>query len=108
MQSGVRRLVLLSGRGDEEALLSEQALQDSGADCTILCSSRFCQKFSEAFLLEGNRSIDMFLRSCGDLSMSEEETTRKADGRRPEHPSVLERGLKRPVLRTKVREPDVR
>ena len=40
--------------------------------------------------------------------MSEEETTRKADERRPEHPSVLERGLKRPVLRTKVREPDVR
>jgi len=40
--------------------------------------------------------------------MSEEETTRKADGRRPEHPSVFERGLKRPVLRTKVREPDVR
>jgi len=82
VQSGVRRLVLLSGRGEEEALLSEQALQD----WTILRSSWFCQNFSEDFLLEGERSIDMFLRSCGDLPKSEEETTRKAVGRRPEHP----------------------
>ena len=91
MQSGVQRLVLLSGRGDEEALLSEQALQNSGADWTILRPSWFCQNFSEDFLLDGERSIDMFLRSCGDLPMSEKETTRKAVGRRPEHLSVFER-----------------
>jgi hypothetical protein len=91
VQSGVRRLVLLSGRGDEEALLSEQARQDSGADRTILRSSWFCQNFSEDFPLEGERSIDIFLRSCGDLPMSEKETTRKAVGRRPEHLSVFER-----------------
>jgi uncharacterized protein YbjT (DUF2867 family) len=57
VQSGVRRLVLLSGRGDEEALLSEQALQYSGAGWTILRSSWFYQNPSEDyFLLEGDRS----------------------------------------------------
>jgi hypothetical protein len=86
VQSGVRRLVLLSGRCEEEALLSEQTLKD----WTILRSSWFCQNFSEDFLIEGERSIDMFLQLCGDLPMSEEETTRKAVGRRPEHLSVFE------------------
>ncbi|MBB6670350.1 NAD(P)H-binding protein [Cohnella nanjingensis] len=47
---GVRRLVLLSGRGEEEAQLSEQALKDSGAEWTILRASWFCQNFSESFL----------------------------------------------------------
>jgi uncharacterized protein YbjT (DUF2867 family) len=50
--SGVRRLVLLSGRGEEGALLAEQALRDSGADWTIVRSSWFSQNFSEGFLLE--------------------------------------------------------
>ncbi|MDF2646812.1 MAG: azoB [Paenibacillus sp.] len=49
---GVRRLVLLSGRGEEEAQLSEQALQNSGAEWTILRSSWFCQNFSESFMLD--------------------------------------------------------
>ena len=34
--SGVRRLVLLSGRGEAEARRAEQAVRDSGADWTIL------------------------------------------------------------------------
>src|SRR5690554_2361822 len=34
VEHGVRRLVLLSGRGEEGALLSEQAFQNSGADWT--------------------------------------------------------------------------
>ncbi|WP_238933415.1 NmrA family transcriptional regulator [Brevibacillus choshinensis] len=51
VESGVRRLVLLSGRGEEEAQLSEQSLRDSGADWTILRASWFCQNFSENFLL---------------------------------------------------------
>jgi uncharacterized protein YbjT (DUF2867 family) len=53
MKSGVRRLVLLSGRGEEGAQRSEQALRESGADWTILRASWFCQNFSENFLLEG-------------------------------------------------------
>ncbi|MCU6793182.1 NAD(P)H-binding protein [Paenibacillus sp. WQ 127069] len=51
VNSGVKRLVLLSGRGEEEAQLSEQALRESGADWTILRASWFSQNFSESFLL---------------------------------------------------------
>jgi uncharacterized protein YbjT (DUF2867 family) len=49
---GVRRLVLLSGRGEAEAARSEQALRDSGADWTIVRASWFSQNFSEGHLLE--------------------------------------------------------
>jgi uncharacterized protein YbjT (DUF2867 family) len=52
LERGVRRMVLLSGRGEEEALRVEQALQDSGADWTILRASWFAQNFSESFLLD--------------------------------------------------------
>jgi uncharacterized protein YbjT (DUF2867 family) len=50
--SGVRRLVLLSGRGEEEAEVSERAVQESGAEWTIVRASWFAQNFSEHFLLE--------------------------------------------------------
>lgn len=50
VENGVRRLVLLSGRGEEEAQRSELAMQNSGADWTILRCSWFCQNFSESFL----------------------------------------------------------
>lgn len=52
VESGVRRLVLLSGRGDKEAMLSEQTVRESGAEWTILRASWFCQNFSENYLLE--------------------------------------------------------
>ncbi len=48
--SGVRRMVLLSGRGEEEAQRCEQIVRDSGAEWTILRSSWFSQNFSESFL----------------------------------------------------------
>lgn len=47
VQSGVRRLVLLSGRGEEGAELAEKGVQESGADWTILRSTWFSQNFSE-------------------------------------------------------------
>jgi uncharacterized protein YbjT (DUF2867 family) len=50
--AGVRRLVLLSGRGEEEAQACEQVVQESGAEWTIVRSSWFCQNFSEDYLLE--------------------------------------------------------
>jgi uncharacterized protein YbjT (DUF2867 family) len=50
--SSVRRLVLLSGRGEAGALAAEDAVQTSDADWTIVRSSFFDQDFSEAFLLE--------------------------------------------------------
>lgn len=50
--NGVRRLVLLSGRGEEGARASEQAVQNAGADWTIVRSSWFNQNFDESFLLD--------------------------------------------------------
>jgi uncharacterized protein YbjT (DUF2867 family) len=52
MGRGVKRLVLLSGRGEEEAQRAERALRESGADWTIVRCSWFSQNFSEGFLGE--------------------------------------------------------
>lgn len=49
--SGVRRIVLLSGRGEEGARRSEQAVLAAGIPCTILRCAFFCQNFSEGALL---------------------------------------------------------
>ena len=50
LDHGVRRLVLLSGRGEPEAQRAEQLLFDSGADATVVRCAWFMQNFSEAFL----------------------------------------------------------
>lgn len=50
---GVRRLVLLSGRGEEQAGPAEEALRASGADWTIVRAAWFAQNFSEGPLVEG-------------------------------------------------------
>ena len=52
VERGVRRLVLLSGRGEEEAQRAEQAVQETGADLTIVRCAWFMQNFSEDFLVE--------------------------------------------------------
>lgn len=52
VRSGVRKLVLLSGRGETEAEQAERVVQHSGVDWTILRCSWFCQNFSEAHFLE--------------------------------------------------------
>ena len=52
VKSGIPRLVLLSGRGEEEAERVEQAVRDSGAELTILRSTWFAQNFSENYWLE--------------------------------------------------------
>jgi uncharacterized protein YbjT (DUF2867 family) len=49
---GVRRLVLLSGRGEEEAQRAERAVQEAGAEWTVVRCSWFSQNFSEGYLLE--------------------------------------------------------
>jgi uncharacterized protein YbjT (DUF2867 family) len=49
---GARRVVLLSGRGEEGARRSEDAVQRSGAEWTIVRSSFFAQNFSEDFLAD--------------------------------------------------------
>ncbi|MER5470563.1 NAD(P)H-binding protein [Streptomyces sp. NPDC002685] len=52
---GVRRLVLLSSRGEDRARPTEEALRTSGADWTIVRASWFTQNFSEGPLVEGLR-----------------------------------------------------
>ncbi|MER8682950.1 NmrA family transcriptional regulator [Mesorhizobium sp. M1405] len=52
VECGVRRLVLLSGRGETEAQRAEEMLKGSGADWTILRCAWFSQNFSEGFLVE--------------------------------------------------------
>jgi uncharacterized protein YbjT (DUF2867 family) len=49
---GVRRIALLSGRGEPEAERAEQAVHETGADLTVLRSTWFMQNFSEDYLLE--------------------------------------------------------
>jgi uncharacterized protein YbjT (DUF2867 family) len=50
--SGVRRQVLVGGRGEPEADRVEQAVLASGAELTILRSTWFAQNFSEGGFLE--------------------------------------------------------
>jgi uncharacterized protein YbjT (DUF2867 family) len=66
MASGARRLVLLSGRGEEEAQRAERVLQTSGADWTILRCSWFAQNFSENYLVDPVRGGEVVL-PVGDV-----------------------------------------
>lgn len=52
VEHGVQRLVLLSGRGEEEAQLCERIVQDAGVEWTIVRASWFCQNFSEGEFLD--------------------------------------------------------
>ncbi len=49
--AGVRKLVLLSGRGEANAQRCEQIVRDSGLGYTIIRASWFAQNFSEGALL---------------------------------------------------------
>jgi uncharacterized protein YbjT (DUF2867 family) len=51
--NGIPRLVHLSGRGEAEAELAEQAMRDTGAEVTTLRSTWFSQNFSESYFLDG-------------------------------------------------------
>ncbi|WP_207231812.1 hypothetical protein [Edaphobacter modestus] len=52
IDAGVEKLVLLSGRGEEEAQHAEQVLKACDVDWTILRCSFFSQNFSENFFLD--------------------------------------------------------
>jgi uncharacterized protein YbjT (DUF2867 family) len=49
---GLRRLVLLSGRGEEEAQRTERLVQEAATEWTVVRCSWFNQNFSENYLLE--------------------------------------------------------
>lgn len=50
VEAGVKHLVLLAGRGEEEADRCEKIVQNSGIDWTILRPTWFSQNFSEGFM----------------------------------------------------------
>ena len=52
VEHGVRRLVLLSGRGEEEAQLCELIIQRSEVEWTVVRASWFAQNFSEGEFLD--------------------------------------------------------
>ncbi|WP_118951566.1 SDR family oxidoreductase [Taibaiella helva] len=50
--AGVKKLVLLSGRGEQEAQECETIVMNTGLDWTIVRASWFCQNFSEGSFYE--------------------------------------------------------
>ncbi len=54
--TGVEKLVLLSGKGEREAERCEQVVANSGLDYTLVRASWFNQNFSESFFLEPVKS----------------------------------------------------
>ena len=64
--SGVQRLVLLSGRGEEEAQRAEQVVRDAGVAWTILRCSWFAQNFDENFMVDAIRAGELAL-PAGDI-----------------------------------------
>jgi uncharacterized protein YbjT (DUF2867 family) len=64
--SGVKHLVLLSGRGEAEAEQCERIVQTAGVDWTILRVSWFFQNFSESYLLDPILSGEVVL-PVGDV-----------------------------------------
>lgn len=51
-KTGIKKAVLLSGKGEKEAERCEQVVANSGLDYTLVRASWFSQNFSESFLLE--------------------------------------------------------
>lgn len=51
-QNGIKKIVLLSGKGEREAELCEQVVMHSGINYTIVRASWFNQNFSESFFLD--------------------------------------------------------
>lgn len=53
VESGLKHIVLLSGRGEEGARRAEEVLKASGIPWNIVRASWFSQNFSESFMVEG-------------------------------------------------------
>jgi uncharacterized protein YbjT (DUF2867 family) len=65
-EEGLRRLVLLSGRGEEEAQAAEKVVQGSGLEWAIVRASWFMQNFSESYLVDGVLAGEVVL-PAGDV-----------------------------------------
>ncbi len=65
---GVRRLVLLSARGQDQARPAEEALAGSGARWTVVRAAWFAQNFSEGPLVEGLRTYGELVFPAGEVA----------------------------------------
>jgi uncharacterized protein YbjT (DUF2867 family) len=61
IEHGVTRLVLLTGRGEDEAQRAEREVQATGPDVTIVRCAWFMQMFSEDYLLDPIRAGEVVL-----------------------------------------------
>ena len=66
-ESGLRHLVLLSGRGERGAERAETILTNSGLDWNVVRASWFMQNFSEGFMIEGILNGELML-PAGDTA----------------------------------------
>ena len=66
VELGVTRLVMLTGRGEDEAQRAEREVQATGADVTIVRCAWFMQIFSEDFLLDSIRAGEVVLPATDD------------------------------------------
>ncbi|WP_396454270.1 NmrA family transcriptional regulator [Actinomadura sp.] len=64
--AGVRRVVLLSGRGEPEARECERIVQGAGPEWTVVRAAWFAQNFSEDYLLDPVRAGEVVL-PAGDV-----------------------------------------
>lgn len=65
-RAGVRRLVLLSGRGEEEAQAAEEVVRSGSIEWTVVRCAWFDQNFSEGYLLDPVLSGEVVL-PVGDV-----------------------------------------
>ena len=66
MESGLKHMVLLSGRGEEGAVKAENILKKSGMTWNVVRANWFMQNFSEAFMIEGVLNGELML-PAGDV-----------------------------------------
>ncbi len=66
MASGLKHMVLLSGRGEKGAELAENILMSSGLTWNVVRANWFMQNFSEAFMIEGVLNGELML-PAGDV-----------------------------------------
>ena len=95
VQSGVRRLVLLSGRGEDEAERAERAVRGSGAELTVLRSTWFAQNFSEDYWQEQVQSGELALPAGDDArAVRRRRRHRRRRGRGADRRSAHRRALR--------------
>ena len=66
-EQGLDHIVMLSGRGEEQAAACEVAVAESGVTTTIVRSAFFAQNFSEGFLA-GDVQASVFALPAGDVT----------------------------------------